>query len=114
MKKFYLVISLIIFVLINVACSDEPPSIRIKNERTSKVNVQIKQANGNTININDVEGGTITGYREIVEGATEATAVIQDEQVSPSLPFRTVNDRNYTVAVTNSTPPTIRIDSEDK
>lgn len=114
MKKFYVAISLITFIMVNVACSEEPPSVRIKNERTTKANVQIKQADGNTININDVAGGTVSGYRDLVEGSTEATAVIQDEQISPSIPFVAANDRSYTVVVTNSNPPTLRVDAEDK
>ena len=114
MKKLLLLVSLLVFVLINVACSEEPPSVRVKNERTNKANVQLKQADGNTININDVAGGSVTGYRDLVEGQTEATAVIQNETVSPSIPFSAAKDRNYTVVVTNSNPPTLRVDSEDK
>jgi hypothetical protein len=114
MKKLLLLVSLLVFVLINVACSEEPPSVRVKNERTNKTNVQLKQADGNTININDVAGGSVTGYRDLVEGQTQATAVIQNEAVSPSIPFSAAKDRNYTVVVTNSNPPTLRVDSEDK
>lgn len=114
MKKLLLLISLMVFILINVACSEEPPSVRIKNERTNKSNVQLKQADGKTININDVAGGSVTGYRDLVEGQTEATAVIQNEPVSPSVQFSAAKDRNYTVVVTNSNPPALRIDSEDK
>jgi len=114
MKKLFALILLVAFVFMNVACSDEPPSIRVKNERTNKANVQIKQTNGNTININDVAGGATTPYREIVEGATIATAVIQNEQDAPSASFTTYLNKNYTVVITSSNPATLRIDSSDK
>ncbi len=114
MKKLLSAILLLIFVLINVACSDEPASVRVKNERTNKANVQIKQADGNTININDVSGGATSAYRDVVEGATIATAVIQNEQTSPSASFTTTTNRNYTIVITATNPATLRIDSEDK
>lgn len=114
MKKYLLLIILIAFALINVACSDEPASIRVKNERTNKANVQIKQADGNTININDVPGGATSPFRDVVEGATIATAVIQNEQTSPSASFTTTTNRNYTIVITSTNPATLRIDSEDK
>lgn len=114
MKKFFALLLLLGFISINVACSDEPASIRVKNERTNKANVQIKQANGNTININDVSGGTTSSFREVVEGATIATAVIQNEQESPSASFTTTTNRNYTIVITSTNPATLRIDSVDK
>lgn len=114
MKKLFTLILLVGLVLINIACSDEPPSIRVKNERTNKANVQVKQTNGNTINFNDVSGGTTTAYREIVEGATIATAVIQNEQESPSASFTTYLNKNYTIVITSTNPATLRIDSSDK
>lgn len=114
MKKVLSLLLLLVFIIMNVACSEEPPSVRVKNERTNKANVQIKQSDGNTININDVSGGSTTGYRDIVEGASVATAVIQNETVSPSISFSTAKDRNYTVVITNANPPVLRVDSEDK
>jgi len=114
MKKIFSYCVLLSLIMLSIACSGEPPSVRVKNERSNKANVQIKQADGNTININDVAGGSVSGYKDLVEGATQATAVIQSEQVSPSSPFTVVKDKNYTVVVTNSNPPTLRIDSEDK
>ncbi|MFH1195642.1 MAG: hypothetical protein V1720_07995 [bacterium] len=101
-------------IFLNIACSEEPPSVRVKNERTTKVNVQVKQYNDNTININNVEGGTVSGYQDIAEGTFTANAVIQNETESPSITFRAANDNNYTVVVVNATPPTLRIDTESK
>jgi hypothetical protein len=114
MKRILSILVLSAIVFLNIACSEEPPSVRVKNERTTKVNVQIKQSNDNTININDVAGGTVSGYRDITEGACTATAVIQNETESPSVTFTAANDYNYTVVIVNGTPPTLRIDSESK
>ncbi len=105
---------LLLFVLTTVACSSEPPSVRVKNERTTKANVQIKMSNANTININDVQGGTATPYQEIAEGVSVATAVIQNETVSPTTQFTAAKDRNYTIVILQGQIPSLRVDSEDK
>ncbi len=96
-----------------VACSDEPPSFRVKNERAEKANIQIKTV-ANTININDVEGGTFTGFRNCPEGKVEITAVIQSQSFAPSGSFTAMENYNYTIVLLNSTPPSIRIDSSEK
>jgi len=87
--------------------------MRVKNERTTKANVQIKTVN-NTINQNDVQPGTVTNYQEVSEGAIEVTAGIQNETVTPTKNFNSENNNNYTIVILNSTPPTIRIDVTDK
>ncbi len=112
MKKIFAL--LIVVVLTTVACSSKPPSVRVVNQRTSKANVQVKLENTNTININDVASGATTSYQDITEGAVLATAVIQNESVSPTLAFNTSRYKNYSIVITSATPPSIRIDSEDK
>jgi len=103
-----------IFVTLSIAaCSEEPPSIRVMNERTTKANVQIKTP-GNTINQNDVAPGTTTNYQEIPEGKTDVTAVIQDESVSPTTTFNASNDNNYTIIILNTTPPALKVNISDK
>lgn len=97
-----------------LGCSSDPPSVRVRNERANKANVQYKQANGNTVNINDVAGGQVTGFKDIVTGRVDVTAVIQNEDVSPTVAFSAEEDNNYTIVVVNSTPPTLRVDSESK
>lgn len=109
-----LLVLLLILVLTTVACSSKPPSIRISNQRSTKANVQVKLENQNTININDVAGGATTSYQEISEGAVLVTAVIQNESVSPVIAFNAHRDKNHTVVVLNSTPPAVRIDTDDK
>ena len=109
-----LIALLMVLVLITVACSSEPPSIRVSNQRSTKANVQIKLENQNTININDVVNGATTSYQEISEGAVLVTAVIQNEVVTPVIAFNAHRDKNHTVVVLNSTPPALRIDTDDK
>lgn len=101
-------------VLITTACSSEPPSVRVQNLRTNKANVQIKLANSNTININDVNAGATSSYQEIVTGASMATAVIQNERDSPSIIFTADEDKNYTVVIQNGTTPTLKVDVSEK
>lgn len=107
-------IFLIAAAIFAIGCSDDPPSVRVNNQRSSKANVQIKLADANTININDVEAGATSSYKDIVDGATQATATIQNEKESPTTSFSAVKNRNYTVVVQNTTPPTLKVDSSDK
>lgn len=114
MNSFIRGLTVLLLVILFVGCSSDPPSARIRNERSNKSNVQLKQANGSTVNINDVAGGQVTNYQDLVTGRTEVTAVIQDENVSPTTVFQADEDNNYTIVVVNSTPPTLRVDSESK
>ena len=113
-SKSLLKLGVLILGLGIVGCSSDPPSVRVMNERTTKANVQLKVGTDNTININDVEGGHASAYRDVAEGTFVATATIQNESVSPTTSFNAEKDMNYTVVVVNSTPPTLRVDSEDK
>lgn len=113
-SKSFLKLGVVILGLGVVGCSSDPPSVRIMNERATKANVQLKVGVDNTININDVEGGKASAYRDVAEGTFVATATIQNETVSPTTSFNTEKDMNYTVVVVNSTPPALRVDSEDK
>ena len=102
-------------ILVGVlGCSNEPPSLRIFNERSSKGNLQVKPDAGNTFNINDIAGGTGTAYQDISTGGYVVTATIQNETASPEVRFVASEDNNYTVVVVNSTPPTLRVDSSGK
>ncbi len=112
MKKLYLI--LMASAIFAIGCSDDPPSVRVNNQKSSKANVQIKLADANTININDVEAGASSSYRDIAEGATQATATIQNEKESPSISFSASKNMNYTVVIQNTTPATLKVDSSDK
>lgn len=113
MKNFLEFLGILFLIVTFVACSEEPPSFRVKNDRPTKANVQIKTAN-NTININDVQPGTVTNYQDVAEGKVEITAGIQNEDVSPTGSFSAVNDYNYTIIIVNSTPPSIKVDASSK
>ena len=97
-----------------IGCSHKPPSVRVSNERTTKANVQFKQANGNTINHNDVAPGSSSNFQDAAVGVIVVTAVIQNENVSPTTAFTAVNDNNFTVVILNSSPPTLRVDTQSK
>jgi hypothetical protein len=65
-----------------------------------------------SITINEVAGGQTTSYQGITTGACVATAVIENEPVSPVLGFSAESAYNYTIVVANTTPPTLKISSE--
>jgi len=92
-KMKNLLLILLTSIAIFSACTSEPPSVRVLNRRTNKANVQIKSANGNTINFNNVETNQTTSYQEISEGYQQATAVIQNESFSPYIFFTTIKGR---------------------
>lgn len=94
------------------ACSKDEaaPQFRITNERPDKANVQIQTSGGNTININDVLAGQTTAYQGSSEGTIVATAVIQNESVSPTASFYVWNDTKSTIVIQAGITPTIRID----
>ncbi len=109
----------ILFILLSAlvlatACSDEPPSIRVKNERDTKANVQFKFGGVNTVNINDVAAGQVSSFKEVPEGFCIATAEIQGANISPVLGFTIIKNRNYTLVVLDGVTPSIRVDDEDK
>ncbi len=97
-----------------IGCSDKPPSVQVSNQRATKANVQIKQANGNTINHNDVVSGTMSNLQDITEGAIVVTAGIQNETVSPTATFTATKDNNYTIVILVGNPPTLRVDTQGK
>ncbi|HSP88648.1 MAG TPA: DUF4397 domain-containing protein [Ignavibacteriaceae bacterium] len=113
MKNFFKFLSILFLMITFVACSDEPPSFRVRNEMTNKANVQIKTVT-NTENINDVQPGTTTNYKEVAEGKVDISAEIQNETNEPTNTFNAEKNNNYTVVIVNTTPPTIRIDVTDK
>lgn len=113
MKQVLFGILSMAFIFSMSACSsDEDPQFRIHNERSDKANVQIQTSGGNTININDVQSGQTTTYQTAGEGVITATAVIQNEPVSPTTTFFAANDTRYTIVIQTGTTPSLRIDKE--
>lgn len=113
MKNIIKLFSIVALVIIFIACADEPPGFRVKNENANKANVQLKTV-ANTFNINDVQPGTITAYREVPNGLVEISAEIQNETNEPEGSFNAQDNKNYTIVILNSTPPSVRIDVSDK
>lgn len=113
MKNLFKFLGVLLFLVTFIACSDEPPSFRVKNEYTDKANVQIKTI-ANTENINDVQPGTVTSYKEVPEGRVEVTVGIQGVNGDPTGVFNADRDKNYTVVITNANPPKVRIDVSNK
>jgi len=111
MKRIFFCILSIAFILSISACSKEPdPQFRILNQRTDKANVQIQTSGGNTININDVQYGQTTAYQSAPEGTIVATAVIQNESVSPATTFFAAKDTRSTIIILMGNPPSLRIE----
>ena len=111
MKRIALLTLLLLFT---VACADEDPSIRVRNDLDVKANVQLKPEVGNTMNINDVAGGTMSPEVTVQEGRWTATASIQAMSGDWTTTFDVKNDYRYTVVIVNNDPPAIEVQSEEK
>jgi hypothetical protein len=116
MSRINLFVGLLLFTaaVLFSACSEDPPSVNVRNDYKAKVNVQLKPAAGNTININDVQSGQTTNFIDVTEGAWSVSATVQSSSAEPSASFSTSNDNNYTVVITNTEPPIIQIQVKDK
>ncbi len=114
MRRIFSIVPIALILLMVVACSEEDPSVRVRNDLEVKVNVQLKPDAGSTMNINDVEGGTQTGLMTIQEGWWTASASVQSSSAEPEARFEAKNDMNYTIVIINTSPPTMEVQSEDK
>lgn len=114
MKPVRILSAVLLLITVAAACSEEDPSIRVRNDYDKKANVQLKPAAGSTININDVEGGTTSVFHDVQEGEWSATASISSVAEAPTKTFRAENDMNYTVVIINAEPPSMEVVAEDK
>lgn len=114
MKKYLHLILLSIVIINFIGCSEEPPSVRVYNLHSEKANVQFKQSNGNTINHNGVAPETYSNYQDISEGACVATAVIQNDESTPTVSFNATNDNNYTIVIIENDSTMLRVDKKSK
>lgn len=111
----YLKLSMLLLVAVfAAACSEEDPSIRVRNDLDVKANMQLKPAAGNTININDVLANTTSAEVTVQEGAWTASATIQSSSAEPETTFDVKNDFRYTVVIVNANPPVLQVLSEEK
>jgi hypothetical protein len=113
MRRVLVLLALSILVS---ACSSDPPSVRVRNERsgTEKANVQLHPGSGSTINFNDVQPGQTTGYTEVPENTYRVQASISGVTSPQDATLTAEKDKNYTVVVLAGNPPALRIDVEDK
>ncbi len=91
------------------ACSSEPPKVRVSNQRSEIVDVQLKRSQGNTININDVNGNTSTGYIDVDRSVYEVDAKIEGVSQSATTHFTADEDKTYTIIVSAANPPTVTV-----
>ncbi|MDP3682450.1 MAG: hypothetical protein Q8S01_00825 [Ignavibacteria bacterium] len=113
MKNVILGILSLAFIVVLAGCAKATdPKFRIHNERADKATVQIQTSGGNTININDVEAGQSTAFQTCAEGNIVATAVIQNESLSPKILFFAVMDTRYTIVILTGVVPALRVDRE--
>ena len=113
MKNLLLGILSLAIIVVIIGCSEEAdPKFRIHNERSNKANLQIQTSGGNTINLNDVEAGQTTAFQSSAEGNIIATAVIQNESLSPKVSFFAVKDARYTIVIEAGITPGLRVDRE--
>ena len=96
------------------ACSEDPPGVRVRNDYKNKVNVQLKPAVGSTININDVQTGVTTVGQDVAETDWTASATVQASSAEPGATFKTTNNNIYTVVITNTEPPGMLVQVEEK
>ena len=104
------VLAVLLLVGLIGCSSNSRPTVRVRNERATKANVQFKDASGNTTNINDVSGGSTSAYSDVDAGAYTVTAGIQNEGVAPTATFTALGDERYTVVVLTGTTPALRVD----
>ena len=111
-KRTSVILTLVFIVSLSGRYKDTDPRFHIQNERSNKANVQIQTSGGNTININEVQPGQITGYQSVSEGKIDVTAVVQNESVSPKATFNAGKNNRCTIAIQINNPPSIRVDQE--
>lgn len=114
MKSISRVLMIGLLALAFTACSEEDPTIRIKNDLDVKVNVQLKPDAGSTININDVAAGTISDMVTVQEGGWSASASVQSSSAEPSAVFVAENDMEYTLVIKDENGPMMEVQSQGK
>lgn len=108
------IIALGLLCVFFVACSEEDPSVRVRNDLDVKANVQFKPDAGSTINVNDVAAKTMSGETTVQEGRWTASATIQSSNQEPEVVFDVENDYRYTIVIVNANPPVLQVLSEEK
>ncbi len=93
-------------------CSKDKPRVRVNNQRNEITDVQLKRQTGNTYNINDVGANSVTGYIEVDVSNYEVDVKPEGTTGNATSFFVAEEDKSYTVVVLNTTPPTVRVDTQ--
>jgi hypothetical protein len=101
MKRLVIALAVGFFFLAAGSCSkkceSEMPRARILNNGTTVASVQIKTADGNTVNINNVDPATASVYASYVSGAITFTITVNK---TPYVKATTVsNCFDYDIAI---------------
>jgi hypothetical protein len=94
-KLLMLFLILLTFAALFGCGEDELPSIRAKNETADEVNISFKQSTDPTTNINEVQLGATSAFREIKEGPILVTGLPDKD----GLTFTAETGSDYTVVV---------------
>lgn len=105
---------LCIAALVLSGCSEEVPSVRVTNEYPKKATVGIKQRREFSAGFTQITTGQTTEYKDLAIGRCDVSATIYEEADISELVFPAESDHNYTIVITNTTPPTLKQSSEKK
>ncbi|MBI3193561.1 MAG: hypothetical protein HYZ34_03715 [Ignavibacteriae bacterium] len=109
MKSFLrlFIFASILFIL--SSCTTELPKVRVSNQRTEIIDVQLKRSGGSTYNINDVVGFSSTGYIEVERNVYEVDVKIEENAKSASTFFVAEEDKTYTIVLSSTNPPIVTV-----
>jgi hypothetical protein len=97
------IIPFLILALFVVGCTDVPRA-RVRNRLASKVNVSFQPTSGNTLNINDVASGTVSGYIDVPEGMLRIHTSTSGTNPA-DVDYTFVKGGSYTVQVDSGATP---------
>ncbi len=112
MRRIIFLILGVAFALALSGCAADPevgPRFRVRNDRATDADLQVKTSGGSTININNVTPNTTSEYQEVATGRVDITATMKGETVSFTANFIAAVNSNYTVVVANTTPASVNI-----
>ena len=109
MKKMLIAALAAASLLAMAACSDKT-TVEVQNGNTVKTNVSLKVGDGNTININNVEGGTTSEATEIGQGECRVTTAMESGNSPADTTFTAEKSKGYTVIISSGSNPTVSIE----
>jgi PBP1b-binding outer membrane lipoprotein LpoB len=110
MKKTITLAALILIFL--ASCSPESPRVKVQNQNSQVVDVALKPPSGSTININDVSAGNETSYIEVPSSNYEVDVNVENVSSNITTFFQADEDGNYTIVVSNASPPSVRVNKQ--